>query len=89
MTGESGVVTSPGFGASHYPDMMTCTWRILPASGKSVQLRFEAFSLEEDKDYLKVISCGVFVYNNRVLHLLKYFNVVFSRVYLHEDIAFV
>ncbi|WAR05343.1 FBP1-like protein [Mya arenaria] len=54
LTEESGTVSSPGFGASVYPDMTTCTWRVHPASGKSVQLTFSSFDLEPDRDFLEI-----------------------------------
>ncbi|KAL4229601.1 hypothetical protein ACF0H5_012639 [Mactra antiquata] len=56
MEEESGIIQSPGYGVNSYPDIMTCTWIIQPASGKSVLLTFTDFEIETGMDYLQIYN---------------------------------
>jgi len=54
LTSESGVIMSPGYDVSQYPAMMTCTWTLVPTSGKSLHINFSDFNTEQDMDFLEV-----------------------------------
>ena len=59
LQGNSGVLKSPNYPNS-YPNNIDCYWLIQVEVGEQVQLRFNAFSFEEqpNTDYVKVFDGG-------------------------------
>ena len=53
LTSESGNITSPGF-PNNYAANLNCSWLFFIPSGKSVQLSFTSFLLEQNFDFVRV-----------------------------------
>ena len=51
---SQGVVSSPGFGFSNYPDKLQCTWKINEPNGKTVDMMFHFLDTEKFFDLLTV-----------------------------------
>ena len=60
MTADSGEIISPGYGATTYPGIMDCSWRIIPQVGNSVRLTFTDLETEDSMDYLKVFKLTLY-----------------------------
>ena len=50
------MLKSPGYGSAiGYPGVMQCTWTLrAPTADRSITIVFEAFQLEQNKDFLTV-----------------------------------
>ena len=51
---SQGVISSPGFGYSSYPNNLACTWRITEPSGRVVDMMFHFLDTEKDFDIVTV-----------------------------------
>ena len=51
---SQGVLSSPGFGYSNYPDNLQCMWKVYEPNGRPADLMFHFFDTEKFFDYATV-----------------------------------
>ena len=59
LDATSGVIQTPGYGVNHYPNLVTCSWKIQAVHHRSLKLIFpgdKGFVLETSKDLLQVFK---------------------------------
>ena len=53
---SQGIISSPGFGFSNYPDKLDCTWKINEPQNKTVDMIFHFLDTEKFFDTVDVLN---------------------------------